>query len=124
MADLAAGVAHMHNKGIAHWDLKVENVLMGNDHKFKIADYGSATRKEDFLLWKEVDPKNVARKYESFEKNTTLMYRPPEMIDRYAKKDVDYKADIWMLGCILYTLLFAKQPFMDKQALAILNGQY
>ena len=108
MADLAAGVAHMHKKGIAHWDLKVENVLMGNDHKFKIADYGSATSREDFLVWKHVDPKSVARKFESFERNTTLMYRPPEMIDRYAKKDVDEKADIWMLGCILYTLLFAK----------------
>ena len=42
MSDLAAGVSHMHKLGIAHWDLKVENVLMGANNKFKLADYGSA----------------------------------------------------------------------------------
>jgi AP2-associated kinase len=50
----------------------------------------------------------VNRAYESFEKNTTLMYRPPEMFDKYSKMDVDLKADIWMLGCILFTLCFGK----------------
>ena len=32
------------------------------------------------------------------------MYRPPEMIDKYLKEDVDEKADIWMLGCVLFIL--------------------
>jgi AP2-associated kinase len=41
------------------------------------------------------------------------MYRPPEMFDKYLKMDVDLKADIWMLGCILFTLCFGKQPFQD-----------
>ena len=39
------------------------------------------------------------------------MYRPPEMLDEYLKYKVDLKVDIWMLGCILYTLCFAKHPF-------------
>ena len=62
--------------------------------------------------------------YESFEKNTTIMYRPPEMIDKYLKADVDLKVDIWMLGCVLYTLCFGTQPFLNAQNLAILNGSF
>jgi AP2-associated kinase len=31
---------------------------------------------------------------------------------------------MWMLGCILFTLCFAKHPFQDAQKLAIMNGQY
>jgi hypothetical protein len=40
--------------------------------------------------------------YEEFEKYTTLMYRPPEMIDRYKKFPVTNSADIWVnfLQCI------------------------
>ena len=52
------------------------------------------------------------------------MYRPPEMLDQYSKFDIDFKADIWMIGCILYTLCYAKHPFMDAQKLAIINGQF
>lgn len=52
------------------------------------------------------------------------MYRPPEMIDQYLKYPVSIQSDIWMLGCILYTLCFAKHPFMDAQKLAIINAHY
>ena len=45
---------------------------------------------------------------ESFEKYTTLMYRPPEMMDQYLGYQVDLKVDLWMLGCILYTLCYAR----------------
>lgn len=41
------------------------------------------------------------------------MYRPPEMCDLYLKYDITEKVDIWMLGCILYTLCFYKHPFVD-----------
>lgn len=42
---------------------------------------------------------------EEFEKYTTLMYRPPEMIDKYKKFTVNTQADIWvskMLTIITY----------------------
>lgn len=52
------------------------------------------------------------------------MYRPPEMCDQYCKYKVNEKVDIWMLGCILYTLMYKKQPFADAQKLAIINAHY
>ena len=46
------------------------------------------------------------------------------MIDRYLRYDVTLKADIWMLGCVLYTLCFFQHPFQDAQKLAITNAHY
>jgi serine/threonine protein kinase len=40
----------MHDKGIAHRDLKVENVLL-KDQKFKLAYFGSAEFQKNFLYW-------------------------------------------------------------------------
>jgi AP2-associated kinase len=119
MSDVCQGVQFMHQLGIAHLDLKVENILL-KKNKFKVADFGSALGQEKFFSWSDVaelssDERNkaVTRAYGQFEKNTTLMYRPPEMIDQYLKFDVGLKCDIWMLGCVLYVLCFAKHPFMD-----------
>ena len=52
------------------------------------------------------------------------MYRPPEMIDRYMKYKVDTKADVWMLGCVIFSLCFGYHPFQDAQKIGILNAQY
>lgn len=61
---------------------------------------------------------------ESFEKFTTITYRPPEMMDLYAEHTIDTKVDIWMLGCILYAICFARHPFQDASKLSILNAHY
>ena len=50
---------------------------------------------------------------EDFEKYTTMMYRPPEMIDKYMKYVVNTQADVWMLGCVLFSLCFFMHPFQD-----------
>ncbi len=42
LKDIILGLKHMHNLGIAHRDLKIENILI-NDSKFKLADFGSAS---------------------------------------------------------------------------------
>jgi len=55
---------------------------------------------------------------------TTMMYRPPEMVDLYQDYEISEKADIWMLGCILYTLMFFTHPFQDESTLAITNANY
>lgn len=46
------------------------------------------------------------------------------MCDQYSKYKVNEKADIWMLGCIFYTLMYKKHPFADSQKLAIINAHY
>jgi AP2-associated kinase len=65
----------LHKKNISHRDLKLENVLL-QDKKFKLCDFGSATKAKCQLNATDED-------FEEFEKYTTLMYRPPEMIDKF-----------------------------------------
>lgn len=123
MTNIARGlkVMHDHNPPIAHRDIKVENILM-EDQMFKLADFGSCS--VDTLNYNKDSKSVIAEKMELFEKYTTMMYRPPEMIDQYQKYTVNTKVDIWMLGCVLYTLCFAKHPFQEAQKLAIVNGHY
>lgn len=86
---------HGHKPPIAHRDIKVENILMEDEH-FKLADFGSCST--DTLDHANNNKNTISKKMELFEKYTTMMYRPPEMIDLYKKYPVDTKVDIWMLG--------------------------
>ncbi len=52
------------------------------------------------------------------------MYRPPEIVDPYAKYLVNHKADIWMTGCVLYTLSYFIHPFVDSNAVGIASASY
>jgi serine/threonine protein kinase len=52
------------------------------------------------------------------------MYRPPEMTDIYQRYKVDEKVDIWMLGCVLYTMCFYVHPFQDASKLAIVQASF
>jgi len=79
--------------------------------KFKLCDFGSASSKT--LDFTKTSQNEIDEMFEEFEKYTTLMYRPPEMIDKYKRFNVSQQADIWMLGCVLYTLCFCQHPFQE-----------
>ena len=121
--DIANGLMAMHsqNPPIAHRDIKIENVLkFGNT--FKLCDFGSASID---IMMPEKETKDSKRdKFDIYERNTTFMYRPPEMVDEYGEFPVNEKVDIWALGCILYAILFKQQPFQDAQKLTIIKGDY
>lgn len=117
--EICTGVSVLHDLGIIHRDIKLENILLSNKH-FKLVDFGSST--SEILNLSQASREQLLKYEEEFERLTTLMYRPPEMIDIYARRVVDMKADVWMLGCVLYTLAFFKHPFQDQPQLAIVNG--
>ena len=77
---------HSQQVPISHRDIKIENVLLHNK-QFKLCDFGSASIKS---LDHNKQPSNdIENMFEEFEKYTTLMYRPPEMIDRYKRYSVN-----------------------------------
>ncbi|KAI8091220.1 kinase-like domain-containing protein [Gilbertella persicaria] len=93
--EIAEALAYMHQLGVFHRDIKLENILISKDGALKIADFG----------WAVYDPKP--------RRNTfcgTLDYLPPEMIQRQTH---GASVDIWALGVLCYELLVGKAPFED-----------
>ena len=123
ISHVVSGIRHMHsqNPPIAHRDIKVENVLLKNK-KFKLWDFGSAS--EEYLNPSTESADVIDDAFERYEKYTTFMYRPPEMLDRFSKWEISTKVDSWMLGWVLFALWYFKHPFQDAQKLAIINAHY
>ncbi|NWZ68816.1 GAK kinase, partial [Acrocephalus arundinaceus] len=118
-------VQHMHKQKppIIHRDLKVENLLISNQGTIKLCDFGSATTVAYYPDYNWSAQKRALVE-EEITRNTTPMYRTPEMIDLYSNFPVGEKQDIWALGCILYLLCFRQHPFEDGAKLRIVNGKY
>jgi serine/threonine protein kinase/tetratricopeptide (TPR) repeat protein len=96
------GVKAIHNAGIAHLDVKPENILLV-DGMAKIADFGigryGATMFAD-------NPKQVNRQGIG-----TPQYMSPEQFHAARQKDIGPASDIYSLGVVLYELLDGSLPF-------------
>ena len=105
------GISYCHNQGIAHRDLKLENVLFLSKNKnstVKIIDFGLShiTRKK---LVQYITGKN----FENFGMESivgTPQYISPEVI----QGKYNQKCDIWSAGVILYAMLGGHFPFKGK----------
>lgn len=89
LKEVSRGLLHLHNQQISHRDLKIENVLL-QGKQFKLCDFGSSWRQTTLPL------DCVDERFEDYDKYTTMMYRPPEMIDKYKNWAVTSKVDIWV----------------------------
>ncbi|XP_025742697.1 cyclin-G-associated kinase isoform X3 [Callorhinus ursinus] len=118
-------VQHMHRQKppIIHRDLKVENLLLSNQGTIKLCDFGSATTISHYpdYSW---SAQRRALVEDEITRNTTPMYRTPEIVDLYSNFPIGEKQDIWALGCILYLLCFRQHPFEDGAKLRIVNGKF
>lgn len=51
--------------------------------------------------------------------DSNFKYASPEMLDNYSKQPIDWRADIFMVGCLAYELLYRKYPY--ETPLAVIN---
>jgi len=95
------GVSCLHHHGVIHRDLKPENILIGKKGEPWVADLGIAHVNPDFV--------SVGLKTIASERLLNRDYYAPEQ--RFgAATEVDHRADIYALGCILYELLTSIPP--------------
>ncbi|HEX6488689.1 MAG TPA: protein kinase [Candidatus Dormibacteraeota bacterium] len=102
----AVGIAHQ--RWIVHRDLKPENVLVNAQGKTKILDFGVSKLVDDRV--------NLTATGSMV---GTPYYMSPEQV---RAEDVDRRADVYALGCMLYELLHGEPPFTGTMA-AVLHSQ-
>ncbi|WMV47998.1 hypothetical protein MTR67_041383, partial [Solanum verrucosum] len=94
MVPLMEAIAHCHRLGVAHRDIKPDNILFNDWNELKLADFGSAQCFCEGELMSGV----VGTPY----------YVAPEVL---AGRDYNEKVDIWSAGVILYIMLAGIPPF-------------
>ncbi len=85
-AQVADALAHMHERGVCHADLKPENLIIGPKDRVKVIDYG--------LAWIKGEPKNRVQ--------GTPEYMAPETM---LQKRIDEQTDVFNFGATMYRLV-------------------
>lgn len=101
---IADALAHAHDRGIAHRDLKGSNVMVTAEGRVKVLDFGLATRIE------REEISELTLSYEALESKLvgTLPYMAPEIL---RGQKGDHLSDIWALGVLLYEAAGGRLPF-------------
>jgi len=106
---IADAMAHAHEHGVIHRDLKSPNVVITGAGRVKVLDFGLA---------KHMTPGEISLKTQSISTLTsdgaivgTMHYMAPEL---FRGESADARSDIWALGVILYEMANGKRPFRGK----------
>jgi serine/threonine protein kinase/Flp pilus assembly protein TadD len=103
---LSGAVAHAHERGLIHRDLKAANIIITPGGEAKVLDFGLAKRLTP------ADVHEVTRSHvETGGPGTlagTLPYMAPELL---RGEEATERSDIWALGILLYEMAAGRRPF-------------
>jgi hypothetical protein len=100
--DVAIGLVHAHGKGVLHCDLKPANILLDQDGKPRLADFGQSRLSDEQAP--ALGP---------------LFYMAPEQADLKAVPDARW--DVYALGALLYCMLTGSPPYRGQREVELLE---
>lgn len=113
-AQICLGVAHAHQEGVVHRDLKPSNIMLvdglpiGTEGSVKIMDFGIAKLAES----ENGAIQQLTRTGEVF---GSPLYMSPEQC---LGEKVDFRSDVYSLGCVLFEALSGTPPFVGETAIS------
>ena len=119
LAQAAEGVSKAHAAGIVHRDLKPGNIMISKDGFAKVLDFGLAKltdRQADSSEGLTSAPTEGATGEGVI--MGTVSYMSPEQVQG---KPVDYRSDIFAMGCILYEAVTRTRPFVADTDVEIMH---
>lgn len=121
IGQLCGGVAELHKLGLAHRDIKPDNVMITRaDRQVKLMDFGLVHDAQGIMQLFErermLEGKDFSTHLEKGVLAGTLEYMAPEQLTDYTKKTreemrTDTQSDVYSLGIIFYRLLTGRKPF-------------
>ncbi|MBZ5633441.1 MAG: protein kinase [Acidobacteriia bacterium] len=122
-AQIADGLAKAHQAGIIHRDLKPGNIMIGDDGRVRILDFGLA-KLTDPGVGSEDDAthtmaNNPAPKTDEGIVLGTVAYMSPEQAEG---RKVDTRTDIFSFGVVLYEMITGRKPFTGQTRLATMSA--
>ena len=104
MTQLTDGISHAHESYIIHRDIKPQNIMIEDDGRIKITDFGIAMAL------------NATQLTQTNSVMGSVHYLPPEQA---SGKGATVKSDIYSLGILMYELLTGNVPFKGDNAVEI-----
>lgn len=104
MTQLTDGISHAHESYIIHRDIKPQNIMIQDDGRIKITDFGIAMAL------------NATQLTQTNSVMGSVHYLPPEQA---SGKGATVKSDIYSMGILMYELLTGTVPFKGDNAVEI-----
>lgn len=108
----------LHRAGVVHRDLKPANVVVGDDGKVTLLDFGLALSRDELGATTGGAEPSQSRSVAVY---GTPEYMAPEQVSR--PDEVDGRADLYALGVMLYELVAGRLPFTQGSAVALLEAK-
>jgi serine/threonine-protein kinase len=104
IVEVTSALDYAHRQGVIHRDIKPANIMMLEDGRIKVTDFG------------------IARVVDASQTKTGIILGTPSYMspEQVAGKDVDGRSDLFTLGAVFYQLLAGAKPFGGDSLTAIL----